>query len=47
MKWDVFISHAYEEKEKVAIPLSTALKKAGISVWLDKTELKIGDHSGS
>lgn len=41
--WDVFISHASEDKEAVAIPLRNALVALGISVWLDKTELTIGD----
>ena len=42
-QWDVFISHASEDKEAVAIPLADALKKAGIKVWLDQQELRIGD----
>jgi hypothetical protein len=41
--WDVFISHASEDKEAVARPLATALEAAGVSVWLDSIELKIGD----
>lgn len=41
--WDVFISHASEDKESVALPLRNALVERGISVWLDKTELKLGD----
>lgn len=41
--WDVFISHAGEDKETVAIPLRDALVDLGVSVWLDKTELTIGD----
>lgn len=41
--WDVFISHASEDKADVAIPLRAALVERGISVWLDKTELAIGD----
>lgn len=41
--WDVFISHASEDKEDVALPLRNALVDLGISVWLDKTELTIGD----
>ena len=42
-KWDVFISHASEDKTMVARPLAEALKKAGARVWLDEHELKIGD----
>lgn len=41
--WDVFISHASEDKEAVAVPLRSALVDLGISVWLDKTELTVGD----
>ncbi len=42
-KWDVFISHASEDKESVARPLSEKLKAAGLEVWLDENELTIGD----
>jgi hypothetical protein len=41
--WDVFISHATEDKEAVAEPLSRALMKAGLSVWYDAFALKVGD----
>src|SRR5260370_39162280 len=41
--WDVFISHATEDKEAVAEPLSRALMKAGVSVWYDAFILKPGD----
>lgn len=41
--WDVFISHASEDKEEVAIPLRNSLVALGISVWLDKSELVVGD----
>jgi hypothetical protein len=42
-KWDVFISHASEDKDTVARPLTTALRKAGVRVWLDEHELTVGD----
>jgi hypothetical protein len=42
-KWDVFISHASEDKQIVAMPLTEALVRAGLKVWLDRFELKIGD----
>jgi hypothetical protein len=42
--WDVFISHASEDKDAVARPLSAALIARGYRVWLDENELKIGDH---
>lgn len=41
--WDVFISHASEDKATVARPLRNALISHGISVWLDEAQLKIGN----
>jgi hypothetical protein len=41
--WDVFVSHASEDKASVARPLSDALRALNITVWLDETELRIGD----
>jgi len=41
--WDVFVSHASEDKEAVAEPLAEELRNRGLKVWLDKTELRIGD----
>jgi hypothetical protein len=41
--WNVFISHASEDKEAVTIPLAKALERAGLSVWLDRQELRLGD----
>lgn len=46
-KWDVFISHAGEDKESVARPLAKALASAGVRVWLDDQELTIGDSLSS
>lgn len=42
-KYDVFISHASEDKEEVVRPLANALVIEGISVWYDEFELHIGD----
>lgn len=42
-EYDVFISHASEDKEDVARPLAEALRNNGLSVWYDEFELKIGD----
>ena len=42
-EFDVFISHASEDKDTVARPLAEALKNNGLSVWYDEFELKIGD----
>jgi len=43
MDWDVFISHASEDKAEIAVPLSERLKEMGLRVWLDKFELTVGD----
>jgi hypothetical protein len=43
MLWDVFISHASEDKASVARPLAAALERAGLRVWIDETQLKVGD----
>lgn len=42
-EYDVFISHASEDKDAVVRPLANALKSKGLSVWYDEFELKIGD----
>ena len=42
-QWDVFISHASEDKEVVARPLAEKLANVGVRVWLDANELTIGD----
>lgn len=41
--WDVFISHAFEDKAAVARPLYDALTALGVEVWFDEAELGIGD----
>lgn len=41
--FDVFISHASEDKEDVVKPLAEKLKERGLEVWYDEYELKIGD----
>lgn len=41
--FDVFISHASEDKADVVRPLALALQNSGLSVWYDEFELKIGD----
>ena len=42
-EWDVFISHASEDKASVARPLADDLVQRGLQVWLDDYELGIGD----
>lgn len=41
--YDVFISHTSEDKAEVVRPLATALRDAGLSVWYDEFELRMGD----
>lgn len=42
--WDVFISHASEDKPNVARPLANKLAESGMKVWLDEAELFVGDR---
>jgi hypothetical protein len=42
-RYDIFLSHAWEDKEAIARPLYDALTAAGVSVWFDEAVLKIGD----
>lgn len=42
-EYDVFISHASEDKDKVVRPLAHRLQELGLKVWYDEFELKIGD----
>lgn len=42
-EFDVFISHASEDKEAIVRDLAHALRDSGLSVWYDEFELKIGD----
>jgi hypothetical protein len=42
--WDVFISHASEDKKDVVEPLAQELKSRNVKVWYDKWVLKIGDR---
>lgn len=41
--YDIFISHASEDKEAIARPLAFALLKKGYNVFLDELEIKLGD----
>lgn len=41
--FDVFISHAFEDKADFVTPLAVALRKYGLKVWYDDFELKVGD----
>jgi formylglycine-generating enzyme required for sulfatase activity len=41
--WDVFISHASEDKETIARPSAEALTRRGVKVWFDAEQLTLGD----
>lgn len=41
--WDVFISHASQDKDEIVRPLAIALRGQGLRVWYDESELRIGD----
>ena len=43
MFWDVFISHASEDKDSFVRPLAKALHHLGLSVWYDEFSLRPGD----
>jgi hypothetical protein len=41
--WDVFLSHASEDKEAFARPLAISLQERGLKVWFDAFTLTLGD----
>jgi hypothetical protein len=43
ISYDVFISHAFEDKNAFTNALALALKKEGLKVWYSGFELKLGD----
>ena len=43
ISYDVFISHAFEDKNTFTNELALALKKKGLKVWYSGSELKLGD----
>ncbi len=43
MEWDVFISHASEDKAAFVRPLADRLKERGLRVWFDEFTLAVGD----
>jgi hypothetical protein len=43
-RYDVFLSHASEDKQTIAKPLYDALIAAGVTVWYDAAVLRMGDH---
>jgi TIR domain len=42
-EWDVFISHASEDKEAIAKDLAETLRSKGFKVWYDGFSLTLGD----
>ena len=43
MEWDVFVSHASEDKEEFVRPLVEGLTRCGLKVWFDEFTLTLGD----
>jgi hypothetical protein len=43
MEWDVFISHASEDKDDFVRPLADHLQQSGLRVWFDEFTLTVGD----
>ena len=43
MDFDIFLSHASEDKASVVRPLVSLLRARNLRVWLDESELKLGD----
>lgn len=41
--YDIFISHASEDKDDFVRPLAIELEKLGVNVWFDEFTLKVGD----
>lgn len=42
-QWDVFISHASEDKDTIVRPLVDKLRSFSISVWYDENDISLGD----
>lgn len=42
-EFDVFVSHAGEDKEALVRPLAKALRDRGLAVWYDEFEMRLGD----
>lgn len=41
-RYDVFISHAYEDKEEIGNALNEELRRQGIKVWYSGNDMKVG-----
>lgn len=42
-KYDIFISHASEDKDAIVRPLATLLERLSVRVWYDEFSLQLGD----
>lgn len=42
-KYDLFISHASEDKDAIVRPLATILERLSVRVWYDEFSLQLGD----
>ena len=42
-KYDIFISHASEDKDAIVRPLVTILERLSVRVWYDEFSLQLGD----
>lgn len=42
-EFDIFISHASEDKDDFVRPLASKLSEIGLRVWYDESTLKVGD----
>ena len=43
LHYDLFLSHAFEDKDAIARPLYQGLVAKGVSVWFDEAVLQMGD----
>lgn len=43
VEYDLFISHASEDKDEFVRPLAETLENIGVKVWYDEFTLKVGD----
>lgn len=42
-KYDVFISHAYEDKDEIGDQLNDILRKSGLRVWYSGNDIRVGE----
>ena len=44
MQYDLFICHAWEDKDSFVRPLAEALRTENVELWYDEFSLRIGDN---